>query len=208
LLNTGYTLTGAQAGIRPSVRDRRPLIGIHPEFPNVSIFNGLGTKGVTLAPFFAKELVEHLDLRQRIESVSEYKKVFFVIFPLTSALSTMSIRYIYTFTFSIGLLAFLGLFTESLAQRYPSQETFGKNRVQYKTFNWKIFRTTNFEIYHYQGGTALAKLTAQYAESEFDKITDVLGWTPYSRVKIFLVQLPGGAGTKQYGGCRYAGQSQ
>jgi hypothetical protein len=59
--------------------------------------------------------------------------------------------------------------------------------VQYKTFNWKIFRTTNFEIYHYQGGTALAKLTAQYAESEFDKITDVLGWTPYNRVKIFLV---------------------
>ncbi|MEO6286064.1 MAG: hypothetical protein ABIN80_12350 [Dyadobacter sp.] len=102
----------------------------------------------------------------------------------------MSIRYIYKFTFSVGLIAFLGLFAESLAQRYPSQETFGKNRVQYKTFNWKIFRTTNFEIYHYQGGTALAKLTAQYAESEFDKITDVLGWTPYSRVKIFLYNSP------------------
>jgi hypothetical protein len=102
----------------------------------------------------------------------------------------MSRRYIYTLTFSIGLLAVFGLFTESIAQRYPSQETFGKNRVQYKKFNWKIFRTTNFEIYHYQGGTALAKLTAQYAESEFDKITDVLGWTPYNRVKIFLYNSP------------------
>jgi Tol biopolymer transport system component len=77
-----------------------------------------------------------------------------------------------------------------MAQRYPSQETFGKNRVQHKTFKWKIFRTTNFEIYHYQGGTNLARLTAQYAESEFDKITDVLGWTPYSRVKIFLYNSP------------------
>ncbi|WP_353720921.1 hypothetical protein [Dyadobacter sp. 676] len=102
----------------------------------------------------------------------------------------MSRRYIYTLTFSIGLLAVLGLFTESIAQRYPSQETFGKNRVQYKKFNWKIFRTTNFEIYHYQGGTSLARLTAQYAESEFDKITDILGWTPYNRVKIFLYNSP------------------
>lgn len=102
----------------------------------------------------------------------------------------MSIRYIYKLTLSVGLLAVLGLFTESIAQRYPSQEVFGKNRVQYKKFNWKIFKTTNFEIYHYQGGTALARLTAQYAESEFDKITDILGWTPYSRVKIFLYNSP------------------
>jgi Tol biopolymer transport system component len=102
----------------------------------------------------------------------------------------MSIKYLYRLTFSACLTAILGLFAESNAQRYPSQETFGKNRVQYKTFNWKIFRTTNFEIYHYQGGTALAKLTAQYAESEFDKITDILGWTPYSRVKIFLYNSP------------------
>ncbi|CAG5072148.1 Tol-Pal system protein TolB [Dyadobacter sp. CECT 9623] len=102
----------------------------------------------------------------------------------------MSIKHIYRLTFSVGLLAVLGVVSQSVAQRYPSQETFGKNRIQYKTFNWKIFRTTNFEIYHYQGGTALAKLTAQYAESEFDKITDILGWTPYSRVKIFLYNSP------------------
>ncbi len=102
----------------------------------------------------------------------------------------MSIRFIYKLTFWVNFFAFLGLFTDSIAQRYPSQETFGKNRVQHKTFKWKIFRTTNFEIYHYQGGTNLAKLTAQYAESEFDKITDVLGWTPYSRVKIFLYNTP------------------
>ncbi|QRR03930.1 hypothetical protein [Dyadobacter sp. Q3-56] len=102
----------------------------------------------------------------------------------------MSIRSIIKLSFAAGLLGIMGICTESAAQRYPSQETFGKNRIQYKTFNWKIFRTTNFEIYHHQGGTALAKLTAQYAESEFDKITDVLGWTPYNRVKIFLYNSP------------------
>ncbi|WP_221393185.1 hypothetical protein [Dyadobacter sp. NIV53] len=102
----------------------------------------------------------------------------------------MRVKSIFLLTVSVSLIAILGLCTESVAQRYPSQETFGKNRVQYKTFNWKIFKTTNFEIYHYQGGTELAKLTAQYAESEFDKITDILGWTPYSRVKIFLYNSP------------------
>jgi len=103
----------------------------------------------------------------------------------------MRIKFIFLLTISVNLIAFFGLHTEAIAQRYPSQETFGKNRVQYKTFNWKIFKTTNFEIYHYQGGTELARLTAQYAESEFDKITDILGWTPYSRVKIFLYNSPG-----------------
>lgn len=102
----------------------------------------------------------------------------------------MRIKIIHKLTLSGTFFALLFASVETTAQRYPSQEVFGKNRVQYKTFNWKIFRTTNFEIYHYQGGTALAKLTAQYAESEFDKITDVLGWTPYSRVKIFLYNSP------------------
>jgi Tol biopolymer transport system component len=99
-------------------------------------------------------------------------------------------KFLFLLAIPVNLIAVLGLNTDVSAQRYPSQEVFGKNRVQYKTFNWKIFRTTNFEIYHYQGGADLAKLTAQYAESEFDKITDVLGWTPYNRVKIFLYNSP------------------
>jgi Tol biopolymer transport system component len=102
----------------------------------------------------------------------------------------MSTRFISRLTFWVNFLLFIGLFSDAIAQRYPSQETFGKNRVQRKAFKWKIFKTTNFEIYHYQGGANLAKLTAQYAESEFDKITDVLGWTPYSKVKIFLYNSP------------------
>ncbi len=55
-----YTIRKQQAGIRPSCKDRRPLVGIHPEYGSVGIFNGLGTKGVTLAPYFADEFVSHL----------------------------------------------------------------------------------------------------------------------------------------------------
>lgn len=48
------------AAVRPAVKGRRPLIGTHPQFKNVSIFNGLGTKGVSLAPFFANHFTQHL----------------------------------------------------------------------------------------------------------------------------------------------------
>lgn len=80
LLSTGYTLMGAQAGIRPSVRDRRPLIGIHPEFPNVCIFNGLGTKGVTLAPFLVKEFCNHLIYGKELNPLVNIKRYFSLYF--------------------------------------------------------------------------------------------------------------------------------
>jgi glycine/D-amino acid oxidase-like deaminating enzyme len=55
-----YEIISHRAGIRPTVRDRRPLIGMHPEHKNIGIFNGLGTKGVLLAPFFAKQFSGYL----------------------------------------------------------------------------------------------------------------------------------------------------
>lgn len=84
----------------------------------------------------------------------------------------------------------LGALSLATAQNYPALERFGKNRIQYRTFDWKIIRTSNFEIYYYQDGTQIANLTAQYAESEFDRITELLGYTPYNRVKIFLFNSP------------------
>lgn len=60
LIAGNYTVKSQQAGIRPSCKDRRPLVGIHPGHSTVGIFNGLGTKGVTLAPYFANAFVNHL----------------------------------------------------------------------------------------------------------------------------------------------------
>ncbi len=92
--------------------------------------------------------------------------------------------------FIFFLSLWLGLLSGAVAQNYPSLETFGKNRIQYRQFNWKLIRTSNFEIYFYQDGNAIANLTAQYAESEFDRITELLGYTPYNRIKIFLYNSP------------------
>lgn len=49
------------AGVRPAVKDRRPLLGRHPEHPQLCVFNGMGSKAVLLAPFLADQLVQHLE---------------------------------------------------------------------------------------------------------------------------------------------------
>lgn len=49
-----------EAGVRPTVTDRRPLIGKHPTFQKLVIANGLGTKGFMIAPLAMQELAEHL----------------------------------------------------------------------------------------------------------------------------------------------------
>ncbi len=56
-----------EAGVRPSSSDRRPIIGAHPKHKNLHVFNGLGAKGVMLAPYFAAQLAAHLTSGQEIE---------------------------------------------------------------------------------------------------------------------------------------------
>lgn len=61
LISFPYEIIGQSWGMRPTTHDRRPILGAHPEHPAVIIFNGLGTKGVSLAPYFSKELVNWLE---------------------------------------------------------------------------------------------------------------------------------------------------
>ncbi len=48
------------AGIRPTVDDRRPIIGAFPGKSNVYLFNGMGTKATSLAPYWADQLLGHI----------------------------------------------------------------------------------------------------------------------------------------------------
>ena len=48
------------AGIRPTVLDRRPVLGQHKIHKKLFIFNGLGAKGYLMAPTLAREMAEYL----------------------------------------------------------------------------------------------------------------------------------------------------
>lgn len=56
-----YTVIDHMAGIRPTVKDRKALIGTHHKYNNVHLLNGLGTRGVVLGPNMAKELYESIE---------------------------------------------------------------------------------------------------------------------------------------------------
>lgn len=55
-----WSLESIESGIRPSTRSRRPFIGEHPMHPRTYIFNGFGSKGSTMIPFFAKAFAAYL----------------------------------------------------------------------------------------------------------------------------------------------------
>ena len=61
ILKIPFEIVQHQAGIRPTVKDRKPFLGLHKDFPQVGIFNGLGTKGCLLAPYLAQHLVNFLE---------------------------------------------------------------------------------------------------------------------------------------------------
>lgn len=60
LLTTPFVIKEHCAAIRPTVKDRRPLIGTHFKHPQLVIFNGLGAKGASLGPYWAQHLVDAL----------------------------------------------------------------------------------------------------------------------------------------------------
>jgi len=67
-----------------------------------------------------------------------------------------------------------------------SGETFGKNRIQHKRFEWKYYSSENFDIYFYERGAKVARSSIDYLEEEFEKVTDLIGYLPYAKTKIFL----------------------
>ncbi|HEY0741795.1 MAG TPA: FAD-dependent oxidoreductase [Chryseosolibacter sp.] len=60
-LNIPFEVLAQDWGIRPTTNDRKPLLGWHRESERLVFFNGLGTKGVTLAPYFSEMLTRWLE---------------------------------------------------------------------------------------------------------------------------------------------------
>lgn len=59
-IKSPFKLLDHIAALRPATIERRPFVGIHPHHTQVAILNGMGTKGCSLAPYFADQLVNLL----------------------------------------------------------------------------------------------------------------------------------------------------
>lgn len=84
----------------------------------------------------------------------------------------------------------LCLLAASAVQAQPTVDAFGKSRIQYKNFNWKLYSTQNFNVFFYQDGQDMAVNTAAYAERELKRITSLIGYYPYSKITLILYNSP------------------
>lgn len=65
-----------KAGYRPTMRDRRPVVGFLPENRRIGIFNGLGSKGVMTAPYVAMQLIDHIKTGNRIDPEIDHARFY------------------------------------------------------------------------------------------------------------------------------------
>ena len=60
ILKVDFEILDHMAAVRPVLKDRRPALGLHPAHPSIAILNGMGTKGTSIAPYWADRLVRFL----------------------------------------------------------------------------------------------------------------------------------------------------
>jgi glycine oxidase len=79
LITVPYEIIEHNAAIRPTVIDRRPLLGSHPKHKNIYIFNGLGTRGSFMAPLLSKWLYDFISTSKKIDkevSIERFSQFF------------------------------------------------------------------------------------------------------------------------------------
>ena len=75
-INLPYNVKTQKSGIRPSTFDRRAFIGSHPDYSNMYIMNGLGTRGVLLAPYLSNNLINSIYYNTKIFEEVAVKRVY------------------------------------------------------------------------------------------------------------------------------------
>lgn len=81
IITCHFEVVKQSAGIRPTTVDRRPFVGEHLEFKNHYVLNGLGTRGVMIAPYVAKALFDHIEHGKNIDHeiwIHRFKKYKYV----------------------------------------------------------------------------------------------------------------------------------
>lgn len=74
IINCDFEIVAHFAGVRPTVKDRRPLVGTHVSHNSIHILNGLGTRGVMLGPAMAKALFENIEYQKLLDKTIDIRR--------------------------------------------------------------------------------------------------------------------------------------
>lgn len=69
-----HQLITQYCGLRPATRDKKPVMGRHPELTKLAIFNGFGAKGSLMAPYYAKKFADYLELNLALPNDVDYSR--------------------------------------------------------------------------------------------------------------------------------------
>jgi glycine/D-amino acid oxidase-like deaminating enzyme len=69
-----FTVVDHKVGFRPTTIDRQPVLGAHSQHERLIIFNGFGSRGVMLVPFFAKHLIDSLILGENVMREVDWRR--------------------------------------------------------------------------------------------------------------------------------------
>jgi len=74
IIDCDFEIVEHFAGVRPTVKDRRPLVGTHSNHNSIHILNGLGTRGVMLGPAMAKALFENIEYQKPLDKAIDIRR--------------------------------------------------------------------------------------------------------------------------------------
>lgn len=86
LLNCDFQVVDQVAGIRPTVVDRKPLVGRHPQHKNLYVLNGMGSRGVMVGPYAARQLFRFIEHGQPLDpemDIARFTKKYYSAVPET-----------------------------------------------------------------------------------------------------------------------------
>jgi hypothetical protein len=63
---------------------------------------------------------------------------------------------------------------------------FGQNIIQYREFDWSVFKTENFDVYYYTGGKELATYAARFSESQLGPLGKILDYRLSGRIDLVV----------------------
>ncbi len=76
ILNCDFEIISHFGGVRPTVRDRRPIIGTHDKYKSLHLLNGLGTRGVMLGPAMAKDLFDYIENDKPLDPTIDIQRFY------------------------------------------------------------------------------------------------------------------------------------
>ncbi len=79
------------------------------------------------------------------------------------------------------LMVLLALLATSASAQY-----FGKNKVHYESFDWRVYHTPHFDLYYYPEEEILASQTALLVEEAYERLALLLDHRPSARVPMVL----------------------